>query len=152
MPEYDDDGNEIPEEESSVIKELRKKAERADQADAETKTLRTENALLKAGLGDLSDRQRKAILATHEGELTAEALKETATDLGFTSPTASTEESPAVSEEEQQGHERVSAATTAAPASEAHKQTLTDEINAAPDEAAVIAILAREKMLAGQSD
>jgi len=69
--------------ESSVIKELRAKAKRAD--DAETRAAQAERklALHEAGLSGLNERQVTALLATHEGDLSAEALKATATDLGF---------------------------------------------------------------------
>ena len=53
MPDerYDDDEQEH---ESSVIKDLRKKAKRADDLDAEVKALRQESAILKAGITDLT--------------------------------------------------------------------------------------------------
>lgn len=141
MPEQDLD-EEQPPEDSQVIRDLRKKAERADQAEAEATALRTENALFKAGLGDLTDIQRKAILATHEGELSGEALKATAESLGFTKQPEAPQE-PQVPADEQAAHQRV-AETGAAPAAEAEAKTLVDEINACTSPAELLALQMRE--------
>ena len=77
-----DDGQE---DESQVIRELRAQVKTLKGADTEASTLRQENALLKAGL-DLTPIQAKALLATHDGEMDPEALKATATELGFAKP------------------------------------------------------------------
>lgn len=74
--------------ENADLRQLRKDAKRAKQLENELAELRRERALEKAGLktaagNDLSERQIKALLATHEGEMTAEALRATAADLGF---------------------------------------------------------------------
>lgn len=116
MPDDDYDDLEPSEEDSPVIAKLRKQLE---EAQGKNKTLGTENALLAAGLGTLSDKQRKAILATHDGDLTPEALKNTAADLGFNpepAPTPTVEE-PQVPVEEQEAAQRVAEATGSAPAS-----------------------------------
>ncbi|HUR52874.1 MAG TPA: hypothetical protein VMZ71_02000, partial [Gemmataceae bacterium] len=58
-------------------------------ADAEPKLtqLERENLLLRTpGLNVLSERQMKALFATHDGEHTPEALRATAQDLGFVQP------------------------------------------------------------------
>jgi len=69
--------------ESSVVKELRVKAKRLDQAEAKTAELERKLALSEAGLTGLTDKQVKALLSAHEGEITAEAIKATADELGF---------------------------------------------------------------------
>lgn len=141
MPENDYD-EEQPAEDSQVIRDLRKKAERADQAEAEANALRTENALFKAGLGDLTDIQRRAILATHDGELNSDALKATAESLGFTRQPEAPQE-PQVPADEQAAHQRV-AEMGAAPAAEAEAKTLIDEINACNSPAELMALQMRE--------
>lgn len=56
-------------------------------AEQEITQLRTEVAFSKAGLHDLSDRQRVALLAAHaDGELSRDALRETAAELRFIEP------------------------------------------------------------------
>lgn len=73
------------------IRQLRKDAKRAKQLEAELADIRRERALEKAGLkrpdgSDLSERQLKALLATHEGDMTADTLRATAIELGFAAP------------------------------------------------------------------
>jgi hypothetical protein len=143
--DYDEDQPD-EDEESPVVRDLRKKASKADKVEREAQELRTENALLKANLGTLSERQRKAILATHDGDLTPEALKATALDLGFIEAEAP---APAqVPEDEQAEHQRAAEATSAAPASEATVTTLDDKIAAARSPEELDAILAQEGLLA----
>lgn len=66
-------------------KELEDRAKLAEEKAAQ---FERELAFTKAGLDGLSDKQVKALVATHEGEMTAEALKASATDLGFVTETA----------------------------------------------------------------
>lgn len=116
MPDNDyDELDEAPDQEQVRLKSLRDKAAKVDRLEPENTSLRTENALLKAGLGDLNDLQQKALIASHEGDLTPEALKATAATLGFTAETK--EEAPQVSAEEQAAHARVATVTTGASAS-----------------------------------
>lgn len=68
---------------SAVLKELRAKAKRVDAAEARAAELEREIAFHKADLAGLSDKQRKALLAAHDGEIEPEALAATATELGF---------------------------------------------------------------------
>lgn len=72
----------------------------AKQAKVDAENARRELAFTQAGLTGLSDKQVKALVATHEGEITADALKATATELGFVAdkPPA-TDNKPAVSEQ-----------------------------------------------------
>jgi hypothetical protein len=71
--------------ESSVIKELRKKAEQAGKWESENTKLTREIALLRAGLGSLNPERQEALTAVHKGDWTDEALKATAAALGFLS-------------------------------------------------------------------
>lgn len=125
MPdEYDDDGN-LLEQESTVIRDLRTKAKRTDEVEAENGKLRNELAISRLGL-DLTPAKEKALLAAHEGELTTEALNKTAVDLGFAE--APEPEPPQVSAEEQAAHQRAQAATNGAEGAEAHPETLEQRI------------------------
>lgn len=124
MPdEYDDapDGDE----ESSVIRELRQKAKKADDLDTEVKALRMENALAKAGMIDLSEAKRKALLAAHDGDLEVGALRKTAVDLGFISEP---EPEPHVPANEVAAHQRAQEATAQAEPADAHPEKLEDLI------------------------
>jgi len=56
---------------------------RAEQAEAKAAELERKLALSEAGLAGLSDKQVKALLATHEGEVSAAGFMATAKDLGF---------------------------------------------------------------------
>lgn len=76
----DDDGQPT---ESSVIKELRAKAKRVEEAEARAAEAERRLAFSEAGLNGLSDKQRTALLAAHDGEVNAEALRSTAEELGF---------------------------------------------------------------------
>lgn len=74
------------------FKGLRAKAHSADKALKDLAAAQNEIAVLKTGLS-LSPKQVKALFAAHEGEITSEALKATAVDLGFAE--AEEEEEPA---------------------------------------------------------
>lgn len=66
-------------------KDWRKELEdRAKLAEEKAARAERELAFNKAGLTGLSDKQVKALMATHEGDISAESLRATATDLGFT--------------------------------------------------------------------
>lgn len=45
-------------------------------------------ALFEAGVGSLTERQQKALLASIDGDVTAESVREAAVDLGFAQPPA----------------------------------------------------------------
>lgn len=126
MPdEYDDeDSNET---DSSVIKDLRKQAKRANELDAEVKQLRQESAILRAGIPGLTPIKQKALLAAHEGELDPESLRKTAIELGYAEDKPAAE-APQVPADEQAAHQRAAEATAAAAPSEAHLETLDDVI------------------------
>lgn len=126
MPDEHDEPDDLDENESSVIRELRKRAKRVDEAESETATLRTENAILKAGLTDLSEARQKALLAAHSGDMTPEAIRETAVDLGFAE--APKPPDPQVPAEEQAAHQRAQEAANGAEPAEAHPEELNDRI------------------------
>lgn len=143
MPDehYDDDE---AEQESSVMRDLRKKAKRADALEDENGTLRQKVAILEAGITDLTPAKQKALLAAHEGDLSPEALRATATDLGFI---AEEKPEPQVSAEEQAAHQAMAEATAAAEPSEAQVKTLQDRMRAAKSPEELAAILAEENLL-----
>jgi hypothetical protein len=63
----------------------RKKAKQLEEAETRATAAERKLAIREAGL-DISPRQLSALLKEHDGEFTAEALKETATELGFWKP------------------------------------------------------------------
>lgn len=135
-----DDDLEPPPDTADGLRQLRERARDARRLerelaarDEELIRLRTDAAF--HGL-NLSDVQREAVLAIHEGEMTADAVRETVEGLGFF-------EAPQYSPEEQAAHQRIQETTTGAPA-EAKAQSLEDEINAAKSEDEVMAIVRRE--------
>lgn len=81
-PTMSDDDGQTGEEDSQVIRELRNqvKALKGDATEAEG--LRQKVAVLEAGL-TLTPKQQTALLAAHDGDLEAGALKATAMELGF---------------------------------------------------------------------
>lgn len=70
-------------EDSEQERNWRKLEDRAKKAEERVSQLERQVAFTEAGLTNLSDKQVKALVATHDGEMTAEALKATATELGF---------------------------------------------------------------------
>lgn len=141
MPDNDDDFAENGDD-SPVIRELRHKARRADAAEAETVALRTENAILKAGLTDLTPAKQKALLAAHEGDMDTEAIRKTAIELGFLTEPAPAEPEPQVPADEQAAHQRIAEATAGAQPAEASPETLNDRIAKAKNPRELEAILA----------
>ena len=107
--DLDDDDIETPQPQQrrqpteAEIRIWRKNAKKWEQAEPELTKLQRENLLLRTpGLADLSDKQMRALFATHDGELTPDALRETATDLGFVAPPP-----PEVPNEEVAAHDRM---------------------------------------------
>jgi len=82
-PQDLDDTDEDQESEKPKTSGMKQLRDSFESAKAENSRLKRENALLKAGLGDLGGKKTQALLAAHDGDLTAEALKATATELGF---------------------------------------------------------------------
>lgn len=114
--DIDDDQDELlqPDDgDSDTLRTVRGRYKEAKKAARETKTvkeaneaLQRENALLKAGLGELTEKQQRALFASHDGDLTPEKLLETAVELKMAEAPP-----PKVPEEQQQAHERIAAAS-----------------------------------------
>lgn len=139
--EYDDD-HDSPE--SSVMRDLRKKAKRADTLDTEVASLRQENAVLKAGI-TLTTAQQKALLAVHDGDLEPDAIRKTAVELGFVTEKA---DESAIPEAEQQEHQRMAEATAGAQPSEAQTKTFEEQMReAATSPEALQAFLEKHDMI-----
>jgi hypothetical protein len=147
----DDIDDDLEDQDSPVIKDLRGKAKRTDAAEARANELETEIAILRAGGQNLTPLQQKALLASHEGERTPEALAATAKELGFplAGAAGSTEaEAPqGATADEQKALGAMQEATAAAEASEAQVQTLDDKIAQAKTPEELDAILANAGML-----
>lgn len=143
MPdEYDPDDEGA--DESSVIRALRKELRDAKAEAAELPDLRRKVAFSDAGLSGLSDKQQRAILAAHDGDVTdIEGLKATAVEVGVLK---APEPEPQVSAEEQAAHQRIDEATTSTEAAEAHPDTLEDRINKAKSADEVKALIAAAGM------
>lgn len=92
--------------ESSPIprKYVRDLEKRNKESEAKLQEFERRESLRAAGLGDLNDKQMKALVASHEGEQTPEAWRTTATELGFVTA------EPETPTEVQQAHERVAGA------------------------------------------
>lgn len=89
--DYDEDGALLGDEQASSLrqklKEANARAKEADTLRAENLRLKNEGMIRDAGL-TLNDRQKAALQAVHVGDWTPDALKQSATELGFitTSP------------------------------------------------------------------
>ena len=68
---------------SALRTQLEAEKTKRRELEAENKNLKLEMGLDKAGLNELNDRQRKALLATHDGDEKPESLLATAVELGF---------------------------------------------------------------------
>jgi hypothetical protein len=67
------------------FKAMRDKSHRADKAEKDLAAAQQRIAVLETGL-KLSPKQVKGLFAAHEGEITPDALKATAIELGFAEP------------------------------------------------------------------
>ena len=87
--QHDDDDNEqVVQLRRSQIRAMERDAKAARQAQKDLADARREIAFAKAGLGDLTEKQTKALLANIDGDLTADAARDTAVELGFIKPPA----------------------------------------------------------------
>lgn len=77
--------------EADHIKDLRAKAERGSQAEAELAAARRELAFTKAGI-NTDTKPAQALLKTYEGELTSEAIKAEAAEWGLSQGTPKSED------------------------------------------------------------
>lgn len=98
-PDYDDNadqdddtGEQYVQLTRAQIRTMERDAKSARKSQQEADSLRRELALSRSGIGDLSERQQKALYASIDGDVTADSLREAATDLGFYKPAASTED------------------------------------------------------------
>src|SRR5262245_26572316 len=90
MADPTDDTEGVDPSESGVIKDLRAKAKRAEEAEQALVDASQELAFYKAGLGDLTDEQRDDVLtlAKARGQTTADDLKAIADRLSYASKPA----------------------------------------------------------------
>lgn len=92
--DYDD-----PEEEPQPKRNFRRELEeRASLAEQEASRLRRENAIFKAGLTNLSERQIRLLASEVGDDLTPDAIKAAATDLGWAQTPAPEEAGPSAEE------------------------------------------------------
>lgn len=91
------------------IRTMEKDAKSARKDRDEAQQLRRELAMARSGVGNLTERQQKALLATLDGEVTAESVRTAAEELGFVQPPP---EAPAA--QEQAAMERMSQASAGA--------------------------------------
>lgn len=106
----DDDGSErYVQLTRQQIRAMERDAKTSRQAQADLAEARREIALAKAGLGDLSPARQKALLASIDGDLTADAAKAAAVELGFLEAPAETQDG-----EEQTAMNRMSQASAGA--------------------------------------
>jgi uncharacterized protein YceH (UPF0502 family) len=108
-PEYDDNDNidevNLPEPARKRLRQLTKENKRIAELEAQNARYQQRESIRSAGL-DLNDDQVTALIATHKGESTPEALRETAERLKFVQST------PEVDPELEQAHERLANART----------------------------------------
>lgn len=127
---------------SPVIKDLRKRAKDAERLEKELATIKRDLVIQQAGLGSLSEKQLKALSAAHDGDWTSDTLKATATELGFSAPTGDQPPTPAPTPPP--AMERVDQATGQPPQP---PPDLDAKIAAAPDTDAVMALLKSANLL-----
>lgn len=103
------------------LRQLREKARRADEAEAENQRLKRQLVFADAGL-KLDDMKRKALEASHEGDWTPDAIRDTAVKLGWADPPK-----PDVPAEEFQAQDAIARASSGQQAAPP-----ADDLNAAP--------------------
>ena len=91
------------------IRTLERDAKQARKANDELAQMRRELALTRAGLGDLSAARQKALLASIDGDLTADTARAAAEELGFIQPPP-----PPEPDKDQAAMERMSQASAGA--------------------------------------
>lgn len=126
MPDDDYDDDPIDEQaarndrKEENLRQLREKARRADDAEAENQRLKRQLVFADAGL-KLDDMKRKALEASHEGDWTADAIRDTAVKLGWAEPPK-----PDVPPEEFQAQDAIARASSGQQAAQP-----ADDLNAA---------------------
>lgn len=91
MAENDDDqGFDEQDNDSRLVRDLRKQLKEASRELNELRPYRDQRVLQEAGF-DPDSKQGKALLRLHDGDLTAEALRQTAEEYGFAAAEGTTE-------------------------------------------------------------
>lgn len=89
--DQDDDGSErYVQLTRQQIRAMERDAKQARKATEDLAQVRRELALTRAGLGDLTPAKQKALLANIDGDITVEAARAAAEELGFVQPVADT--------------------------------------------------------------
>lgn len=115
MPEAED--GQDKQEQADNLKELRQAAKDGNAARAEAEAARRELAFVKAGV-DTDSKLGKLLLKTYEGELTSEAIRTEALELGAIKETSTESETTASDEEQAQSRARRDLATESGAASQ----------------------------------
>jgi hypothetical protein len=136
--DYDDDdatpGELSPRDLRQQLKEANARAKAADELRAENQRLKNEGIIRDAGLS-LNDRQKAALQAVHSSDWTPDAIKQTATDLGFITA------QPVVDDPNLSLTDQISAASAGTDAPPASRDADLDaQIQAATSEAELLAI------------
>lgn len=140
-----DDDEEVEEpqqqnQEPNFVKQLRKDAKRsakeADELRAKLTSIERKSAFQDAGL-TLNDKQRQALEAIHQGDWSADAVRQTAVEMGWAQPTEQQQEvSKAIS-----GQERIAQAVQGSSATPPASEALIESIKSASNEAEILALL-----------
>jgi hypothetical protein len=119
----DDDAlPDLPDDAPNWARDLRDRAEKALKTardlkgtqSEETRNALTKLALYESGLNDLDEFRRGAVLKVHEGDLTGEALRDTAVKLGYAEPLAPPP--PTAAEQSAAAQQQIAQATAGADA------------------------------------
>lgn len=125
-----DDENEQQAPAQPTSRQLREAAKNAEKTRAENVDLKQKLAVYEAGLGNLTPKQVKSVLANVEGEVTAEVLRATAVELAFIEEEDTAETQQIEAEVREQG--RISAAASGAGRAPANAQLTPTEVAAWP--------------------
>ena len=108
----DDSGEQFVRLPRKNIRTLERDAKTARKDRETAERLTRENTLLRTGLGDLSERQQRALFASIDGDFTAESARAAAEELGFVKAPE-----PAQPDPDQAALERMSSTGESAPGS-----------------------------------
>lgn len=137
---------------SPVIRDLRKKADRVDAAEAKATELERKLALSEAGLTSLNEDQRNALIGAHKGDWSDIAeVRATAERLGWgPAPADASAPGSQIPADELAAHERVAAAAggTPAPPVDLEAELAAIDPNDPQGEAKVTAILQKAALTA----
>lgn len=141
------DLEELPEGARAYLRRIEKEVEELRPLKAQNDLLKLEKELRADGM-DLSEKQLKALLASHEGEQTPAELRKTAEELKFVEPKPDTEKADV------DAHNAIDAARNGASTDGAGRPTYEQEVEAAKSMEELQAIAARygRPALSSQSD